>query len=226
MKKLIFLLAIAFPVSVCAQVNVANYATERGVVAPGAVAVITGSGFVADNYYMNQVGELPKDLGGVQVAFAKHLAGLRIVEQDRIVCVLPDDVPLGWQQVEVLTPAGSHHGWTLIAPVAPGIVMENGHPQGLWNLGKFVGVLGYSEPQAGATIAFSATGFKHAGDVTAFIGSENGYFRLAARVRPFSVPMAGLETVSVELPPNLRGDIVIVFGTGGLFSNQVFLSIQ
>jgi uncharacterized protein (TIGR03437 family) len=227
MKTIILLLALcAFPASVCAQINVANYATGRGITAPGAVAVITGGGFTLDSYYTNQPGELPKDLGGVQVVISKHLAGLRIVDPDRIVCVIPNDVPLGWQQVEVITPGGNFHGWALIAHVAPGIALQGGHPQGLWNLGKFVGVLGYSTPQAGATFNFTATGFFNAREVTAFVQTETEYLELPVKVLPFAVPMAGLETVSITLPPRARGEVLIVFGADGFWSNEVFLTIQ
>lgn len=222
----LFISLCALLISASAQISVANFANGRGFVSPGAVAVITGSEFATDSYYTNQPGALPTNLGGVQVTFGKRLAGLRIVEPDRIVCVLPEDAPLGWQYVEALMPDRIYRGWSLIAQAAPGIVIEDGHPQGLWNLDTFVGVLGYSTPKAGATLGFTATGFRNARNVTACIQTENEYLELPVRVSAFSVPMAGLETAYVSLPPRLRGGIVIVFDADGIYSNEVFLTIR
>lgn len=227
MKTIFLLLALcAFPASVCAQISVANFATGRGIVAPGAVAVITGSGFAVDHYYTNQPGELPKDLGGVQVTVGKHLAGLRIVELDRIVCVVPGDAPLGWQHVEVLTPGGNQRGWALIAHVAPGIFIENGHPQGLFNSGKLVGIVGPQGVIPGARVGLTTTGFKRAREIIAYFVTDDGWFAVFANAGPFAVPMAGLETVYFDLPESARGKARVIFWADGHLSNEVFLTVR
>ncbi|HMV49417.1 MAG TPA: hypothetical protein PKC13_28830 [Blastocatellia bacterium] len=225
-KAVLLALLWTFSGTVYAQFSVANFASGRGIVAPGAVAEIRGSDFSADSYYTNQLGELPTDMGGVQVAFAKQFAGIRIVTPERIVCVVPDDVPTGWQRVDILTPGGNYHGWAVIAHVAPGIVIEDGHPQGLWRLGQTVDVIRGNALSPGVSVVLTATGFAGAKDVTAYVSASDQCLVVPARVVPLPISLVGLEWVGLDLPLSLRGEIEITFAADGFLSNTVNLTIQ
>lgn len=209
-----------------------NYASASGIVAPGGLAQITGD-FSEGSFYYNQAGDLPKELGGVVVAIDGELCGLRMVEPHKIVATVPQ-FPIraayrfGWKVVEVKTADGRLlTGWTVVRPVAPGIVMERDSPQGLWHVPgtEVVGVIEQSDVPRGATLALTGSGFGRARFVTAFLMTDTAWFAVVAKVGPFAVPMEGLETVSFDLPPQITGEVTVILAADGAWSNEVRLVI-
>lgn len=214
-------------------IRITNYASHTGIVAAGGLAEIKGEAFTEQSAYFNQPGDLPKELDGVVVAIDGELCGLRMVEAGKIVAAVPQfpvntAYRFGWKIVEVKTADGRLLvGWTVVRPVAPGIVMENGHPQGLWNVAgtEVVGVIGQSDIPNGATLALTGSGFGKARRVVAFLMTDTSWFMTVAVVGPFAVPMEGLQTISFDLPPQIVGEVGLVIFADGAWTQEVGLLV-
>lgn len=137
----LFVLLCAASLSAFGQgITVINAASQHGIIAPGSLAEIQGESFTEESTYAEFPGDLPTELDGVSVSIDGVLCRLWFVTPQHLQVISPDfpirtSYRFGWKVVEVKCKDGRLlHGWTVVLPVAPGIVFQQGMPQGLWNV--------------------------------------------------------------------------------------------
>lgn len=236
-SAILFVLMCAASLSVFGQdIRVINAASGHGIIAPGSLVEIQGESFTEESTYAEFPGDLLTELDGVSVSIDGVLCRLWFVTPQHIQAISPDfpirtSYRFGWKVVEVKCKDGRLlHGWTVVLPVAPGIVFQQGMPQGLWNVphSEHVGVIAADEPiPAGATVALTGTGFRFARNVTVFLMTDTEWFAVTGKVEPFAIPQESwLQTVSFDLPPQIVGPVSVIIAADGAFSNEFSLTIQ
>lgn len=233
----LFVLLCAASLSAFGQgITVINAASQQGIIAPGSLAEIQGESFTEESTYAEFPGDLPTELDGVSVSIGGVLCRLWYVTPQHIQAIVPDfpirtSYRFGWKQVEVKCKDGRLlHGWTIVLPVAPGIVFQKGMPQGLWNVPgeKKVGVIAADEPiPAGASVALTGTGFKFARSVTVFFMTDTEWLVVPGKVGPWAIPQESwLQTISFDLPEKLHGSAMIIVFADGEWSQEFSLTVQ
>lgn len=214
------------------QINVINAASQHGIIAPRSLAEIQGDSFTEESTYAEFPGDLPTELDGVSVSIDGILCRLWYVTPQHIQIISPSVfLRFGWKQVEVKCKDGRLlHGWTVVLPVAPGIVFQRGMPQGLWNVPgeQKVGVIAEDEPiPTGATVALTGTGFRFARNVVVYLMTDTAWFATVGKVGAFAVPQeTWLQTVYFDLPPQIVGRVSVIIAADGQWSEEFPLQIQ
>jgi uncharacterized protein (TIGR03437 family) len=213
-------------------IGVINAASQHGIIAPGSLAEIQGESFTEESTYAEFPGDLSTELDGVSVSIGGVLCRLWYVTPQHIQAIVPDfpirtSYHFGWKQVEVKCKDGRLlHGWTVVLPVAPGIVFQKGMPQGLWNVPgeQKVGVIAADEPiPAGATVGLTGTGFKFARNVTVFLMTDTEWFAVPGKVGPFAISQESwLQTVYFDLPPQIVGRVSVIIAADSVNWTQEF----
>lgn len=218
------------------ETTIINAASGHGIIAPGSLVEIQSENFTEESTYAEFPGDLPTELDGVSVSIDGVLCRLWFVTPQHLQVISPDfpvrtSYRFGWKQVEVKCKDGRLlHGWTVVLPVAPGIVFQKGMPQGLWNVPhtEHVGVIAADEPiPAGATVALTGTGFKLARNVVVYLMTDAGWYAVTGKVGPFAVSgFYWLQTVSFDLPPQVVGRVSVIIAADGQWSEEFPLQIQ
>ncbi len=89
--------------------------------APGAYASIIGNGLPGPAINWDPTSTLPTELNGVQVRVGSEYAYIAYAGPTQINFLLPANVPVGLQNVEVTTPAGGLQASMQVNAVAPGL---------------------------------------------------------------------------------------------------------
>jgi uncharacterized protein (TIGR03437 family) len=237
--KALFLLVLmcAASFSVYGQISVINAASQHGIIASGSLAEIQGESFTEESTYAEFPGDLPTELDGVSVSIDGVLCRLWYVTPQHIQFIVAD-LPIrtsyrfGWKQVEVKCKDGRLlHGWTVVLPVAPGIVFQKGMPQGLWNIPhtERVGVIAEDEPiPAGATVGLTGTGFRFARNVTVYLMTDEAWFAVPGKVGPWAIPQESwLQTVYFDLPPQIVGRVSVIIAADSVnWTQEFWLTVQ
>lgn len=238
MKSIIlFVLMCAASFSVYGQgIAVINAASGHGIIAPGSLAEIQSENFTEESTYAEFPGDLPTELDGVSVSIDGVICRLWFVTPQHIQIISPDfpirtSYRFGWKQVEVKAKDGRLlHGWTVVLPVAPGIVFQKGMPQGLWNVPhtERVGVIAEDEPiPAGATVGLTGTGFRFARNVAVYLMDDANWYAVPAKVGAFAIPQeTWLQTIYFDLPPQIVGRVSVIIAADGQWSEEFPLQIQ
>lgn len=233
---ILFALMCAASFSALGQISTINAASGHGIIAPGSLAEIQGESFTEESTYAEFPGNLPEELDGVSVSIDGVICRLWYVTPQHVQFISPDAsvraaYRFGWKQVEVKCKDGRLlHGWTVVLPVAPGIVFQRGMPQGLWNVPgeQKVGVIAADEPiPTGATVALTGTGFRFARNVVVYLMTDTAWFATVGKVGAFAVPQeTWLQTVYFDLPPQIVGRVSVIIAADGQWSEEFPLQIQ
>ncbi|HEV2833852.1 MAG TPA: lamin tail domain-containing protein [Pyrinomonadaceae bacterium] len=205
--------------------TVLNAATfEPGSVAPGSIAVVSGS-LLAFRTERAISTDLAFVLAGTNVKVKGRPAPIVYASPDEVVFVVPDGLADGPAEFVVTNADGfSSKAEAMISPAAPGVFTVNGDGRGeAIALNSDTQVAAPFDPTVGRTrLSIFATGISHAHDVSVAINGQPVKVETVAHSG-----LLGLDEIHVLIPAELRGAGVstLAVTADGVQSNSTTITI-
>jgi uncharacterized protein YjdB len=205
--------------------SMGNEPATTKAIAPESIAVALGDNLATTN--LEAQGVPPLSLGGTTVTVNNRPAQIFSVSPELVTFLVPAATEIGTAQVVVTNPAGTRKSATVATLVAaPGVFTRNGDGRGEGLVRDAqTGQFGPFDPTGGnKRLIVSATGVRHASEVTVTIGGRN----VTVEAITPSAQMLGLDEIRILLPADLRGvgTVDLIVRADGRAGNPVMVTIS